>query len=207
MLVVLTGFLYAPVRFFLDFLRPEDTDPRYWDLTFAQWSSILAFAAAGYVATKIARTGAVAKVIAPTSGEAQEQLKVILREADDEDGADKGDAPKASSKSKSGSGGGGQEERCRRREEGEGRSRADGSAKDDVKKDAPKKDKAPPVEDEVAKGEAAQGRRSCRGCAKPGARRSTRRARSAEAEKAKADAKADDVEAGRKVPPTLGPDD
>ena len=45
---VLAGMLYAPVRFFLDFLRPEDTDPRYLGLTFAQWSSILAFGVAAY---------------------------------------------------------------------------------------------------------------------------------------------------------------
>ena len=79
LLVVLTGVLYAPVRFFLDFLRPDETDPRYFSLTFAQWSSFLAFGAAAYVATRIARTGKPAKVIAPTSGEAQERLKVILR--------------------------------------------------------------------------------------------------------------------------------
>ncbi len=85
LLVVITGMLYAPVRFFLDFLRPEDTDPRYWSLTFAQWSSFLAFGAAAYVATLIVRTGAVAKTIAPTSGEAQARLKVILREADEEE--------------------------------------------------------------------------------------------------------------------------
>ena len=40
LIAVLTGMLYAPVRFFLDFLRPEETDPRYLGLTFAQWASI-----------------------------------------------------------------------------------------------------------------------------------------------------------------------
>src|ERR1043166_3409440 len=55
-LTVLTGLLYAPVRFFLDFLRPEDTDPRYVGLTFAQWSSILAFGVALHAASRILRS-------------------------------------------------------------------------------------------------------------------------------------------------------
>jgi phosphatidylglycerol:prolipoprotein diacylglycerol transferase len=80
---VLTGVFYAPVRFFLDFLRPEDTDPRYLGLTFAQWSSILAFGAAIYAATRILKTGAPAETVTPTSREAQERLRIILR-GDDE---------------------------------------------------------------------------------------------------------------------------
>jgi phosphatidylglycerol---prolipoprotein diacylglyceryl transferase len=77
---VLTGVLYAPVRFFLDFLRPEDTDPRYLDLTFAQWSSILAFGVAVYAAIRILKTGSPAETVAPTSKEAQERLRVVLRD-------------------------------------------------------------------------------------------------------------------------------
>jgi phosphatidylglycerol---prolipoprotein diacylglyceryl transferase len=80
---VLTGALYAPVRFGLDFLRPEDTDPRLAGLTFAQWSSILAFGVAAYAASRILKTGAVAETVAPTSREAQEKLRIILR--DDEE--------------------------------------------------------------------------------------------------------------------------
>jgi phosphatidylglycerol:prolipoprotein diacylglycerol transferase len=80
---VLTGMLYAPVRFFLDFLRPEDTDPRYAGLTFAQWSSILAIGVALYALTKFVRTGKAAETVAPTSREAQELLKIALR--DDQD--------------------------------------------------------------------------------------------------------------------------
>src|SRR3954469_7943196 len=79
-LTVLTGVLYAPVRFFLDFLRPEDTDPRYLGLTFAQWSSLLAFGLALYVARRILQTGAPAETVTRTSREAQERLKVILRD-------------------------------------------------------------------------------------------------------------------------------
>jgi phosphatidylglycerol:prolipoprotein diacylglycerol transferase len=79
-ITVLTGVLYAPVRFFLDFLRPEDTDPRYLDLTFAQWSSILAFGLAIYAANRILRTGKPAETITRTSREAQERLKIILRD-------------------------------------------------------------------------------------------------------------------------------
>jgi phosphatidylglycerol:prolipoprotein diacylglycerol transferase len=90
--IVLTGVLYAPVRFFLDFLRPEDTDPRYLGLTFAQWSSIVAFGAALYAASRILKTGAAAETVAPTSREAQERLRVILREdveSQDQQEADK----------------------------------------------------------------------------------------------------------------------
>ena len=79
----LAGVCYAPVRFFLDFLRPEDTDPRYLGLTFAQWSSILAFGAAVYAASRIRKTGAPAETVTPTSREAQERLRIILR--DDEE--------------------------------------------------------------------------------------------------------------------------
>jgi phosphatidylglycerol---prolipoprotein diacylglyceryl transferase len=48
MLAVLAGLLYAPIRFFFEYLRPDQTDPRYVGLTFAQWVSIAAFAAAAY---------------------------------------------------------------------------------------------------------------------------------------------------------------
>lgn len=79
-ITVLTGLLYAPVRFFLDFLRPEDTDPRYAGLTFAQWSSILAFGIALYAAQRILKTGTPAETVARTSREAQERLRIVLRE-------------------------------------------------------------------------------------------------------------------------------
>ncbi|MEO8842636.1 MAG: prolipoprotein diacylglyceryl transferase family protein [Kofleriaceae bacterium] len=80
LLIVLTGMLYAPVRFFLDFLRPEDTDPRYLGLTFAQWASFLAFGAAAYVALKVFQNGSPAETVTKTSGEAQRRLKSILKE-------------------------------------------------------------------------------------------------------------------------------
>lgn len=80
MITVLTGVLYAPVRFFLDFLRLTDTDPRYFGLTFAQWASILAFGGAVAFALKIAKGGKAAEVVATTSGEAQRRLKTILKE-------------------------------------------------------------------------------------------------------------------------------
>ena len=80
LVTVLTGILYAPVRFFLDFLRPEDTDPRYFGLTFAQWSSILAFGGAAYVASRIFKTGAPAEPVTRTAREAQERLRIVLRE-------------------------------------------------------------------------------------------------------------------------------
>ena len=91
-ITALTGVLYAPVRFFLDYLRPEDTDPRYGTLTFAQWSSILAFAIAVYAVRLIRKTGEAAEIVAPTSKEAQQRLRIILKE--DEDDQKKQDADK-----------------------------------------------------------------------------------------------------------------
>lgn len=77
---ILMGMLYAPVRFFIDYLRPEETDPRYVGLTFAQWVSILAFFAAGWFAMKVWKDGKPAEPVTQTSGEAQRQLKLILKE-------------------------------------------------------------------------------------------------------------------------------
>ena len=60
-LAVLAGVLYAPVRFFLEYLRLTESDPRYAGLTFAQWVSIAAFLVSGYVALRLLKTGKVAK--------------------------------------------------------------------------------------------------------------------------------------------------
>lgn len=79
-LTALTGVLYAPVRFFLDYLRPANTDPRYLGFTFAQWASILAFGAAAYLAFRIFQNGKVAETVTTTSGEAQERLKRMFQE-------------------------------------------------------------------------------------------------------------------------------
>lgn len=79
-ITVLTGVLYAPVRFFLDFLRPEATDKLHAGLTFAQWCSVLAFGASVYVAAKILKNGKPAETVTRTSKEAQERLKVLLKE-------------------------------------------------------------------------------------------------------------------------------
>jgi phosphatidylglycerol:prolipoprotein diacylglycerol transferase len=86
-LVVLTGVLYAPVRFFMDYLRPVETDARHMGLTFAQWCSIAAFGVSVYAASRIMKNGKAAETIAPTAGEAQKKLKVILKE--DEEKADR----------------------------------------------------------------------------------------------------------------------
>ena len=94
LLIVLTGLLYAPVRFGLDFLRPEETDPRYFGLTFAQWASIVAFGVAAYVAARVLRHGQPAEVVAPTSGEAQARLKSILKETAEDENLDVPDAIK-----------------------------------------------------------------------------------------------------------------
>ena len=82
--VVLTGILYAPVRFFLEYLRPETSDPRYLSLTFAQWSSIVAFGAATYFASRLLKNGKAAEPVTRTSGEMQDQLKTILKDSDAE---------------------------------------------------------------------------------------------------------------------------
>jgi phosphatidylglycerol:prolipoprotein diacylglycerol transferase len=81
---VLTGLLYAPVRFFMDYLRPENSDPRHLGLTFAQWASILAFGVSVYVAGLILRNGKPAETVAKTSREAQDKLRVVLKETEEE---------------------------------------------------------------------------------------------------------------------------
>ncbi len=79
-LAVLTGILYAPVRFFLDYLRPEDTDARHMGLTFAQWCALIAFGVCVYVGSRILKGGTAAETVARTSGEAQQRLKLLLKE-------------------------------------------------------------------------------------------------------------------------------
>jgi phosphatidylglycerol---prolipoprotein diacylglyceryl transferase len=61
-IAVMIGAMYAPVRFFLDYLRPTTTDPRYLSLTFAQWSSVLALSVSLFVAFKVLRHGKPAPV-------------------------------------------------------------------------------------------------------------------------------------------------
>jgi phosphatidylglycerol:prolipoprotein diacylglycerol transferase len=57
MLAVLTGVLYAPVRFFFEYLRLNSSDPRYAGLTFAQWMSIVAFCVASATLVWMVRKG------------------------------------------------------------------------------------------------------------------------------------------------------
>jgi phosphatidylglycerol---prolipoprotein diacylglyceryl transferase len=86
-IVVLAGILYAPVRFFLDYLRPISSDARHGGLTFAQWCSIIAFGVAVYAATRVLKNGKPAETVTKTSKEAQQRLKLILKE--DEEKADR----------------------------------------------------------------------------------------------------------------------
>lgn len=67
-LAILTGILYAPVRFFLDFLRLDDSDPRYAGLTFAQWVSIAVFVVAIAAAFRVARRGKAAPLASELGG-------------------------------------------------------------------------------------------------------------------------------------------
>jgi phosphatidylglycerol:prolipoprotein diacylglycerol transferase len=53
LIAVLAGTLYAPVRFFLDFLRFNESDPRYLYLTFAQWMSVIVTVAGVYGLIKL----------------------------------------------------------------------------------------------------------------------------------------------------------
>jgi len=86
MIAVMTGVLYAPVRFFLDFLRPEGSDPRIaFGLTFAQLSSILAFGVALYVLTLLKKNGKPYETVTETAKEAQERLRVILKDEDEKE--------------------------------------------------------------------------------------------------------------------------
>jgi phosphatidylglycerol:prolipoprotein diacylglycerol transferase len=57
LLAVLVGVFYAPVRFFFEFLRLNQSDPRYAGLTFAQWASIFAFGVAGYTLMRLIQSG------------------------------------------------------------------------------------------------------------------------------------------------------
>jgi phosphatidylglycerol---prolipoprotein diacylglyceryl transferase len=78
--IALTGLLYAPVRFFMDYLRfSAESDPRYFSLTFAQWISIVAFGASIALIVKIAKNGKPGEPVTQTAGEAQARLKMILK--------------------------------------------------------------------------------------------------------------------------------
>jgi phosphatidylglycerol---prolipoprotein diacylglyceryl transferase len=113
-ITVLIGLLYAPVRFFMDFLRPEFSDPRHFGLTFAQWISILAFGVVTWFAMHVLRNGKPAHPVGRTAGEVQAALKVILKEDPREDdpkavekiekkkAAEKADLPSAKATEKSG---------------------------------------------------------------------------------------------------------
>jgi phosphatidylglycerol:prolipoprotein diacylglycerol transferase len=98
-ITVLTGLLYAPVRFMLDYLRPEDSDPRHLGFTFAQWVSILAFAVAGYALLRIMKDGTAAVPVTETSGEAQRRLKMMLKEEAEKIAAEEEEAERAAKKS------------------------------------------------------------------------------------------------------------
>jgi phosphatidylglycerol:prolipoprotein diacylglycerol transferase len=98
MIAVLSGLLYAPVRFFMDYLRPEGSDPRHLGFTFAQWCSLIAFGVAVYVAYRIMKTGKAAETVTTTSGEAQARLKVLLKEEDEKADKEKSKAKVTPSK-------------------------------------------------------------------------------------------------------------
>ena len=58
MMVAVMATAYAPVRFFLEFLRVNpQADPRYAGLTFAQWMSIVTVAIGLYLMVHLSRRG------------------------------------------------------------------------------------------------------------------------------------------------------
>ncbi|HZR83016.1 MAG TPA: prolipoprotein diacylglyceryl transferase family protein [Candidatus Binatia bacterium] len=65
----LVALLYVPVRFALEFLRLDVSDPRYAGLTFAQWCSFLAFGAAVAAAVVVWTRGERARARARGDGE------------------------------------------------------------------------------------------------------------------------------------------
>jgi len=67
-IAVLVGMVYAPVRFFLEFLRFNSSDPRYLGMTFAQWASIVAFVVAGYTLVWLKKNGKPAPLAAELGG-------------------------------------------------------------------------------------------------------------------------------------------
>lgn len=207
-LVVMTGVLYAPVRFLLDFLRPENTDPRYAGLTFAQWSSFLAFGAAAVVAVRIFKTGKPATTITTTSAEAQARLKSILKESDDEDKDEAKSATGDASVKKA---------KLPKAKASVAAAKAD--AKEKVEEAEDEADEE--VDAAKAKADAARAKASAaKGAAKPAAKAKADDAKG-EADEAKIDAKAkvdeakaeakaevaDAKDAAELVPPTRGPDD
>jgi len=99
-LAVLTGILYAPVRFFLDYLRPEDTDARHMGLTFAQWCALIAFGVCVYVGSRILKNGTPQAVVAATSGEAQQRLKLLLKEDEERAEREREEAEEMKAKTK-----------------------------------------------------------------------------------------------------------
>jgi phosphatidylglycerol---prolipoprotein diacylglyceryl transferase len=111
-IAVLAGVLYAPVRFFFEFLRLNTSDPRYAGLTFAQWASILAFGVALYVLVKLIKQGKPAPLVSElpdgVAGGYQEGVATpkrrgkAVKEADEGEGEDekKDEAKKAPAKSK-----------------------------------------------------------------------------------------------------------
>ncbi len=67
-IAVMVGALYAPVRFFLDYLRWDKTDPRYAGFTFAQWCSLAVIVVCAAVAYRLYKTGKVAPLAAELGG-------------------------------------------------------------------------------------------------------------------------------------------
>jgi phosphatidylglycerol---prolipoprotein diacylglyceryl transferase len=106
MIAVLTGLLYAPVRFFLEYWRLNTSDPRYVGMTFAQWCSIVAFLGAAYTLYLLKQKGAAAPLADQLGGRPgghRSTIDAIAREkAKEGGGSTKEGEPKATAKPKSG---------------------------------------------------------------------------------------------------------
>lgn len=107
MIAVLTGLLYAPVRFMLEFWRLNTSDPRYFGFTFAQWASIAAFVGAAYVAWLLKQKGQrayLADELGGRPGGRQATLDAMAREKKKAEAAapEGDDAPKSGKRNKRG---------------------------------------------------------------------------------------------------------
>jgi len=135
--------MYAPVRFFFEYLRPASSDPRYFGLTFAQYVSVATFLAAIYAFWIVYRKPAWKPKAVPASEsdvEVPEVDRPKKKKGGKPGGAGKGSGGKAGGgKGKAGGAkaGGGKPAGAKKAKDGGGDKPGD-----EKKEDAPKDDKA-----------------------------------------------------------------
>jgi phosphatidylglycerol:prolipoprotein diacylglycerol transferase len=108
LIAAVTGLLYAPVRFFLEYWRLNTSDPRYAGFTFAQWMSLLALAAGGYFVFWLWKNGTpapLAEEMGKRPGGRRSSMEAMKREKEkaakeSAAGAESGKAGKSGKKNK-----------------------------------------------------------------------------------------------------------